>query len=123
MNGHGCTCGRPDEPCRRHYLTLWRRLRREALEVSIGERCATFTPRAGWRDRRACAGLDPDVFYGQGSAGADVCRGCPVRQDCATVTVALEANLPREYVVGYIALPPKVRLRVIAQVSRERVAA
>lgn len=58
---------------------------------------------SGWRDRAACAGLDPEMWFplhtgGRGGAPSPrdrehaepavrVCRGCPVRRDCLTWAV------------------------------------
>lgn len=40
----------------------------------------------GWRERAACRGLGPDLFFTErGTATKDakaVCEGCPVREDC-----------------------------------------
>ncbi|MGH9067676.1 MAG: WhiB family transcriptional regulator [Acidimicrobiales bacterium] len=39
-----------------------------------------------WRQRAACRGLDPDIFYPVDDEDAEeakaVCGGCPVRQAC-----------------------------------------
>jgi WhiB family redox-sensing transcriptional regulator len=45
-----------------------------------------------WRDRAACRGEDPELFFPIGTTGRDydaqveeakaVCRGCPVRTEC-----------------------------------------
>ncbi len=52
---------------------------------------------AGWMDRAACLGVDPEVFFpdrgdlhGLGEALA-VCAGCPVRHEC--LEFALSENL------------------------------
>lgn len=45
----------------------------------------------GWRDRAACRGEEPDLFFPIGTAGParidlaraqQICAGCPVREDC-----------------------------------------
>ncbi|TKS98941.1 WhiB family transcriptional regulator [Streptomyces lasalocidi] len=57
--------------------------------------CPT-TPPPHWRDRAACVGEDPEIFFplSEGlAAGADaraalaVCRRCPVLLDCRTWAV------------------------------------
>ena len=48
------------------------------------------TRRQGWRDRAACRGVDPELFFpGEGGAGAAavrksaaICAGCEVRAEC-----------------------------------------
>lgn len=39
-----------------------------------------------WRQRAACRGVDPDVFYPSTDEGAEeaksICRSCPVRESC-----------------------------------------
>ncbi len=41
---------------------------------------------SSWRQRAACRGLDPDIFYPVSDEEADeakaVCAECPVRQTC-----------------------------------------
>lgn len=45
-----------------------------------------------WRERGACRGLDPDVFYPVDDDDADepkaVCSGCPVRETCLEFAIA-----------------------------------
>ena len=43
----------------------------------------------GWRDRAACVGADPDLFFppeeggkGQARKAKAICAGCPVRVEC-----------------------------------------
>jgi WhiB family redox-sensing transcriptional regulator len=53
---------------------------------------------SGWRQRAACRGADPELFFpGQGDRYAaedakDVCLSCPVQADC--LEAALVAPLP-----------------------------
>ncbi|MCL4423675.1 MAG: WhiB family transcriptional regulator [Actinobacteria bacterium] len=39
-----------------------------------------------WRQRAACRGIDPEVFYPSSDEEAEeakgICAGCPVRQPC-----------------------------------------
>ena len=41
---------------------------------------------ASWRDRSACRGIDPEIFYPpsdeEAEAAKEVCAACPVRQAC-----------------------------------------
>jgi WhiB family redox-sensing transcriptional regulator len=41
---------------------------------------------ATWRQRAACQGLDPDVFYPSSEEDSEeakaICASCPVRQPC-----------------------------------------
>ncbi|WP_375481282.1 WhiB family transcriptional regulator [uncultured Jatrophihabitans sp.] len=49
------------------------------------------SPRADWRERAACAGVDPELFFPVGSgiranrqavAAKRICAGCPVIERC-----------------------------------------
>lgn len=51
-----------------------------------------------WRDRAACAGQDPSLFYGGATLAAKaLCTSCEVRWDC--LDAALETEHP-PYVYG-----------------------
>lgn len=45
----------------------------------------------GWRDRAACRGVDPGVFFPADGGSVDrakrVCAGCPVRPECLEFAV------------------------------------
>ena len=46
-----------------------------------------------WRDRAACANVDPELFYpekgGKNDKAKAVCRGCPVKVECAKDALAM----------------------------------
>jgi len=52
----------------------------------------------GWRDRAACAGTDPDLFFPEPDEGEDaaaakvICAGCPVRAECLAWALAAPAQ-------------------------------
>ena len=54
-----------------------------------------------WRQRAACRGVDPDVFYPVSDEEAEeakaVCRVCPVRESCLEYALA---NRERDGVWG-----------------------
>jgi len=54
-----------------------------------------------WRQRAACRGVDPDVFYPVSDEDAEeakaICRGCPVRESCLEYALA---NRERDGVWG-----------------------
>lgn len=54
-----------------------------------------------WRQRAACRGVDPDVFYTVSDEEADeaksICRVCPVREACLEYALA---NRERDGVWG-----------------------
>ncbi|HZN15457.1 MAG TPA: WhiB family transcriptional regulator [Acidimicrobiales bacterium] len=54
-----------------------------------------------WRDRAACRGLDPEIFYPVSDEDADaakgICAACPVREACLEYALA---NRERDGVWG-----------------------
>ena len=54
-----------------------------------------------WRDRAACRGLDPDIFYPVSDEDAEtaksICAECPVREACLEYALA---NRERDGVWG-----------------------
>lgn len=54
-----------------------------------------------WRDRAACRGIDPDIFYPVSDEDADaakgICSACPVREACLEYALA---NRERDGVWG-----------------------
>jgi WhiB family transcriptional regulator, redox-sensing transcriptional regulator len=48
--------------------------------------------KASWRQRAACRGVDPDIFYPVSDDDAEeakaVCGSCPVRQSCLEYSLA-----------------------------------
>ncbi|MDA8379503.1 MAG: WhiB family transcriptional regulator [Actinomycetota bacterium] len=52
----------------------------------------TFSMNPTWRQRAACRGIDPEVFYPVSDEEADpakeVCGDCPVRQPCLEYALA-----------------------------------
>lgn len=54
-----------------------------------------------WRQRAACRGVDPDVFYpvsdDDAEASKSICRVCPVREACLEYALA---NRERDGVWG-----------------------
>ncbi len=56
---------------------------------------------AKWRQRAACQGLDPDIFYPASEEDAEeakqICAGCPVRTVCLEHALA---NRERDGVWG-----------------------
>lgn len=54
-----------------------------------------------WRDRAACRGIDPDIFYPVSDEDADtaksICAECPVREACLEYALA---NRERDGVWG-----------------------
>jgi WhiB family redox-sensing transcriptional regulator len=69
---------------------------------------------ANWRQRSACRGLDPEIFYPATDEEADeakaICAICPVRQMCLEHALAARE---REGVWG--GLTERERRRVIRQ--------
>ncbi|HXY44652.1 MAG TPA: WhiB family transcriptional regulator [Acidimicrobiales bacterium] len=72
---------------------------------------------ATWRQRAACRGLDPDIFYPVSDEDAweakAVCDACPVRQPCLEHALA---GREREGVWG--GLTERERRRVLRQRRR-----
>ena len=50
------------------------------------------TTTTSWRDRAACRGLDPEIFYPVSDEEADaaksICAECPVREACLEYALA-----------------------------------
>ncbi|HKH88822.1 MAG TPA: WhiB family transcriptional regulator [Acidimicrobiales bacterium] len=69
---------------------------------------------ATWRQRAACRGLDPDIFYPVSDDDAweakAVCDACPVRQTCLEHALAVRE---REGVWG--GLTERERRRILRQ--------
>jgi len=69
---------------------------------------------ASWRQRAACRGVDPDIFYPVSDEGAEeaksICATCSVRQAC--IEHALAAR-EREGVWG--GLTERERRRIVRQ--------
>lgn len=77
-----------------------------------------------WRDRAACAGLPIETFYPRTSGGRrrkdgtnsyaaeakKVCADCPVRADCLTYVLDVEASAPRFGVWGGLTAAERHRL-------------
>jgi WhiB family transcriptional regulator, redox-sensing transcriptional regulator len=72
---------------------------------------------ATWRQRAACRGLDPDIFYPVSDddawAAKVVCDACPVRQTCLEHSLTVRE---REGVWG--GLTERERRRVLRQRRR-----
>jgi len=99
---------RPDKrgarckPCRREDVNEWARRARERrlAEAATVDNRRSFAARnrtrtvatdSDWRDRAACRGEDPELFFPIGTKGAAllqigeakaVCRRCPSREAC-----------------------------------------
>ena len=76
----------------------------------------------GWRERAACGGADPELFYPVGTGAParelvaeakQVCAGCPVRQWCLADAMASEDPALRWGVVG--GLTPAERTQLFVQ--------
>lgn len=67
-----------------------------------------------WRQRAACRGVDPDVFYPISDEEAEeaksICRVCPVRESCLEYALA---NRERDGVWG--GATERERRRIIRQ--------
>lgn len=67
-----------------------------------------------WRDRAACRGIDPTIFYPVSDEEADaakaICAQCPVRQPCLEYALA---NRERDGVWG--GATERERRRIIRQ--------
>lgn len=67
-----------------------------------------------WRQRAACRGVDPDVFYPTSDEEADeaksICGACPVRESCLEYALA---NRERDGVWG--GATERERRRIIRQ--------
>ena len=67
-----------------------------------------------WRQRAACRGVDPDVFYPsseeEGEEAKSICRVCPVRESCLEYALA---NRERDGVWG--GATERERRRIIRQ--------
>lgn len=67
-----------------------------------------------WRQRAACRGVDPDVFYPSSDEEAEeakaVCRVCPVRESCLEYAII---NRERDGVWG--GATERERRRIIRQ--------
>ena len=64
-----------------------------------------------WRQRAACRGVDPDIFYPasdeEAEAAKAVCSQCPVRQPCLEYALA---NRERDGVWDGDTLPERRRI-------------
>jgi WhiB family redox-sensing transcriptional regulator len=67
-----------------------------------------------WRQRAACRGVDPDVFYPSTDEEAEeakaICRSCPVRESCLEYALV---NRERDGVWG--GATERERRRIIRQ--------
>ncbi|MGQ0521405.1 MAG: WhiB family transcriptional regulator [Actinomycetota bacterium] len=67
-----------------------------------------------WRQRAACRGVDPDVFYPSTDEEAEeaksICRVCPVRESCLEYALA---NRERDGVWG--GATERERRRIVRQ--------
>ena len=70
--------------------------------------------KASWRQRAACRGVDPNIFYPVSDDDAEeakaVCSSCPVRQACLEYSLAARE---REGVWG--GLTERERRRILRQ--------
>ncbi len=61
---------------------------------------------AGWRDRAACLGMDPELWFPAPSdelarqQALQVCARCPVIEDCRAEVTRRESGSPRAHVHG-----------------------
>lgn len=85
----------------------------------LGELGFTGAGVAGWRERAACRGVEPEVFYpvGAGPLVRDavaeakrVCAGCPVRELCLADSMASEDPALRWGVTGGLSAPERAEL-------------
>jgi len=69
---------------------------------------------ASWRQRAACRGVDPDIFYPVSDDDAEeakaICASCPVRQSCLEYSLSARE---REGVWG--GLTERERRRIVRQ--------
>lgn len=76
-----------------------------------------------WRDRAACAGVDPQVFFGSGkpTAAKAICAVCPVRGECLADALDWERRLDRADLICGVrgGLGSTERLRLIRRERRE----
>ena len=74
-------------------------------------------PKLAWRQRAACRGVDPDIFYPMTDEEAEdakaICRACPVREACLEWALA---NRERDGVWG--GATERDRRRIIRQRRR-----
>lgn len=83
-----CACGAPiSRRARRCGMCSPSTRRARGVDLdALAERIRN--PRRDWRSERACAGVDPDVFYPTSTSvheaqpALDVCAQCPVTLDC-----------------------------------------
>jgi len=66
--------------------------------------------RERWKNRAACLGSDPEVFFPQHGAGRKqidearaICATCPVLSVCRDYVDVIEADIPRSYLFGIFA--------------------
>jgi WhiB family redox-sensing transcriptional regulator len=90
------------------------RLRRALTEIGF-----VGAGDGSWRERAACAGTDPELFYpvGTGAQALDqvaeatqVCAGCPVRQWCLADVMAAEDPALRWGVSGGLSSVERAQL-------------
>ena len=83
----------------------------------------------GWRDRAACAGEDPDLFFPVGAgprvreqmvAAKRICAGCPVRPLCLAEVMAVEDPASRWGIAG--GLTASERAALLARLRSGRAA-
>ena len=83
--------------------------RTEQVRLALAELGFTGAGVAGWRERAACSGSDPELFYpvgtgaplvAQTSRAKQVCAGCPVRALCLADVMASEDPASRWGVTG-----------------------
>lgn len=100
--------------------------RTERVRRLLAELGFTGPGMAGWRERGACLGVDPELFYpvGEGVAVAAqtdrarrVCAGCPVRTECLAEVMASEDPGLRWGIAG--GLSPVDRSELFARSRRE----
>jgi WhiB family redox-sensing transcriptional regulator len=96
--------------------------RRERLTRLLAEIGFTAPAEHGWRERAACLGSDPEVFYPldhrHGAAQARlICAGCPVRELCLAEVMSSEDPALRWGVVG--GLTPAERSGLFDQQRRD----
>lgn len=57
-----------------------------------------------WRDSALCAQTDPELFFpdkgGNADPARDICRRCPVREECLDYAMTVELNSVRYGVYG-----------------------
>lgn len=61
---------------------------------------------SSWRDRAACKGSDPALFFpvngdfAGSMAAKSICRACPVQEECAAYNLSMPAHLAKHGVWG-----------------------